>query len=92
MFDPLDLASSPKIQLATVRAGWRYTLRVAQREESQQALGEWVDALDAVLALGRRPAELVEFLEVFPVAVKMAREEGLKARIQDIWAQINQLS
>lgn len=84
--DRLGFATDRELQLATIEAGWRFYLRASEREDAQQALAEWIDAIDAVLDLGVEPVALGGYLQQLRQALHAAGDGGLERRIRTITA------
>ncbi len=86
--DRFGLLADEASQLATIRAGWRFYLRAAARDDTQQALAEWVDAVESVLDLGVEPASLLDFSECLAEALQAAKDEELKGAIRVLLATL----
>ena len=86
--DRLYLAADQELQMATLRAGWRFYERAAERDDAQQALAEWVEGMKAVLDLGVEPSVLVSFKECLTTALNAATAENLKQEIQTLVAAV----
>ncbi len=86
--DRFALAADRELQLATLRAGWRFYERAAQRDDAQQALGEWVDAMQAVLDLGVEPSALLSFKDFLTTALDAAVNEDLQQEIRTLLAAV----
>lgn len=86
--DRFGIASDNEAQLTTIRAGWRFYERASARDYAQQALEEWVSAVEAVLDLGVEPSALKDFHDCLREALEAAQVEGLESRIRTIMAAL----
>lgn len=86
--DPFALCADQELQLTTLKAGWRFYERAAEREDAQQALTEWVHAVAAVLDLGIDPSVLVHFRDCLATAREVTMDEALQQEIRTLVAAV----
>ena len=86
--DRLGLALDPALQLATLRAGWRFYKRASERADAQDALEEWVDAVEAVLDLGVAPAALGGLSSCLEEALAAPHSAELGRRLRTLSAAL----
>lgn len=87
--DPLGLAADRGAQLATLKAGWRFYKRaVERRANAEQALAEWIDAVEAVLDLGAEPRDLQRFAAALTEVRDVEADEELRRRIRTLAATL----
>lgn len=80
--DHFALAADQAFQIATLRAGWRFCERAADRDDAQRSLEEWLDATEAVLELGVEPSALLSFEACLTNTLDAALDEDIRRRIQ----------
>ena len=87
--DPLGFTADEDLQLVTLLAGWRFYERSIGREDAQQALENFIDAMRVVLELGVDPSILLSFKDHLTTALNAATDENLQRYIRDLITTIN---
>lgn len=85
--DRFGLISDSEAQISTVDAGWRFYKRAAVGDGAQQALIEWVDAVEAVLDLGVEPARLTDLRDRLMEVYEVAEAGELRTRVGTLLAE-----